>query len=235
MKRPEVIMHNSVSLDGRINGFKADEGLHYGIVASYHADVYMAGSNTARTGLELYGAVPPETGTDFQKPVKDSHLSYWVIPDSRGVLKGFLHAYRNMEYCRDVMVLISSKTPHAYVNYLTERHYDFLVCGNDYVDYVQAFQTLAVQYNMKRILVDSGPALGGILLKNGLVDEISLLIYPYLVGNKVPGLFEKLDIEKVNIELQLLKNETLASGHIRTVWKVVKNSRVTGKNQGHSA
>lgn len=150
MKRPEVIMHNSVSLDGRIYGFKADEGLHYGIVASYHADVYMAGLNTARTALELYGAVQPETETNFQKPVKDTHLSYWVIPDSRGVLKGFLHAYRNMEYCRDVMVLISRTTPQGYIDYLSERNYDFISCGNYYVDYDKAFQTLATKYNVKK-------------------------------------------------------------------------------------
>ena len=224
MKKPEVIMHNSVSLDGRINGLKVDEGLHYGIVGNYHADVYLAGSNTARTGLELYGSVPAETADDFLKPVKDKQLSYWVIPDSKGVLKGLLHAYRRLEYCRDVIVLVSNKTPQVYLGYLKDRHYDFLICGNDYVDYVQAFQTLAVKYDVKRILVDSGPTLGGVLLKKGLVDEISLLIYPYLVGNKVPGIYERMDIANSPVKLQLVKSETMGNGYLWTVWKVVNSN-----------
>lgn len=46
MAKPEVIMHNSVSLDGRVTGFGVDMGLHYGIVGSYGADAYCAGSNS---------------------------------------------------------------------------------------------------------------------------------------------------------------------------------------------
>ena len=51
-------------------------------------------------------------------------MSYWVIPDTRGVLKGLLHVLRRFEYCRDVIILVSERTGADYVAYLDERDYD---------------------------------------------------------------------------------------------------------------
>ncbi len=40
---------------------------------------------------------------------------------------------------------------------------------------------------MKTVRVDSGGKLNGELLRLGLVDEISLLVHPYLVGGQSPA------------------------------------------------
>ena len=40
MRRPEVILHNSISPDGCISGFTVNIGLHYGIVGNYGAAIY---------------------------------------------------------------------------------------------------------------------------------------------------------------------------------------------------
>lgn len=142
--KPEVIMHNSISLDGRVTGFVANMGLHYGIINEYGADFYMAGSNTAKTGVELLGEIPVETEADYCKPEKGQNLSYWVIPDTKGSLKGMLHTFRRYEYCKDVILLISRQTNRDYIDYLEERHYDCLVCGDKFVDYKEAFKSLLI-------------------------------------------------------------------------------------------
>jgi 2,5-diamino-6-(ribosylamino)-4(3H)-pyrimidinone 5'-phosphate reductase len=220
MNRPEVILHNSISLDGRISGFTANIGLHYDIVGNYGAEIYMAGSNTAKTGIEMFGGIPDETDVDFKKPDKGANLSYWVIPDTKGLLKGMLHALRRYEFCRDVIILVSRRTGREYIDYLEKRNYDFIICGDDFVDYKTAFEHLGTKYNIKRILVDTGPTLGGILLKNGLVDMISLLVHPVLAGNSFPGIFEKLDLTESNIALNLEKHESLENNYLRMVWRV---------------
>jgi 2,5-diamino-6-(ribosylamino)-4(3H)-pyrimidinone 5'-phosphate reductase len=222
MKKPEVIMHNSISLDGRIAGFNANIRLHYSIVGNYQAEIYMAGSNTAKTGIEMYGGAPVENEADFHRPEgEETYLSYWVIPDTRGMLKGMLHALRRNEYCRDVIVLISKQTDNDYVNYLKERNYDFLVCGEEHADYNIAFDWLSKKYNARRILVDSGPALCAVLLKQQMVDRISLLIHPGLAGNQFPGLFEKLDLPST-IDLSLETQKRIDNDYIHMVWQIKK-------------
>jgi 2,5-diamino-6-(ribosylamino)-4(3H)-pyrimidinone 5'-phosphate reductase len=220
MSKLAVIMINSISLDGRITGFEANIGLHYTIVGEYRADLYMAGSNTAKTGVELFGGAPVETDADYIKPEKEGNLSYWVIPDTKGSLKGLLHTYRRYEFCKDVILLISRKTSRDYISYLEERHYDYLICGDEHVNYTEAFEILGEKYNAQRILVDTGPTLSGILLQQRLVDKISLLMHPFLAGNNYPGVFENLDLNKSNIELKLEKQETLENDYLQMVWRV---------------
>jgi len=81
----------------------------------------------------MFGGVPAEEEQDFRKPNKIADLSFWVIPDSKGMLKGVLHYCRRYEYCRDVIVLTSKKTPKEYHTYLQERKYDYYVVGEDKV------------------------------------------------------------------------------------------------------
>ena len=220
MGKPEVIMHNSVSLDGRVTGFPADLGLHYGIVGSYGAEAYCAGSNTARTGiLHASPEVPAETPADFRRPDRDTGLSWWVVPDTRGVLKGLLHVLRRFEYCRDVIILVSEATGADYIRYLDERGYEHLLCGRDRVDFGKAFGLLAGRYGVKRVLVDSGPALAGVLLEAGLVDEISLLVHPVFAGAEAPGLFEGLKPGPPPGAWSPAKVEALSGGCVRLVWR----------------
>lgn len=219
--KPEVIIHNSISLDGRVTGFEANLGLHYGIVNGYSADFYMVGSNTAKAGVALFGGVPVETGDDYKKPEKEGNLSYWVIPDTKGALKGLLHTYRRYEYCKDVILLISGRTNQDYIDYLEARHYDYILCGDEFVDYKEAFKILGTKYNARRILVDSGPTLSGILLKQRLVDKISLLVHPFLAGNRSPNVFDKLDLNEGTIALKLEKQGTLGNDYLHMVWRIV--------------
>lgn len=220
MAKPEVIMHNSVSLDGRVTGFGVDMGLHYGIVGSYGADAYCAGSNTAKTGIFMSSSeAPPETPEDLRRPERGAGLSWWVVPDTRGVLKGLLHVLRRFEYCRDVIVLVSEATGADYVEYLDERGYDHLLCGRDRVDFGRAFALLAERYGVKRVLVDSGPTLGGVLLRAGLVDELSLLVHPAFAGAGAPGLFDGLGPGSLAGAWAPVKAEALSGGCVRLVWR----------------
>ena len=131
----EVILRNSISLDGSLTNFKPNMGLHYQIAGKYRPDAHLIGSNTIKTGIELYGeGVPPEEETDHKKPTRDSNLPYWVIPDTKGVLKGLLHTCRRFELCRDLVILVSERTPRDYIDHLEERNYDHHVVGEDHVD-----------------------------------------------------------------------------------------------------
>ena len=220
MKRPKVIMHNTVSLDGSFTGFDVDMGLHYQVAARYQVNAHLIGSNTLKTGAEAE-VIPPENDTDFTKPERSDNLPYWAIVDSRGIGQGLLHTCRSFEYCRDVIALVSPKTGLDYVNYLEERNYDYVVSGTEHVDFHQAFEVLTTKYDVRTILVDSGPTLNSVLLSLGLIDEISLLLVPVLVGRESGDLLAHLNLGQQNIHLESLSHEDLADGIVLLRYRVL--------------
>ncbi len=74
--RPDVIIHNSVTLDGSIAGFEPDLEAHYGIVANYGADAMLVGSVTAATGLTLFHGdpLPAEDPSDLTPTTRYFHM-----------------------------------------------------------------------------------------------------------------------------------------------------------------
>ncbi len=223
MKRPKIIMHNSISLDGSFTDFEVNMGFHYQIAGRFKADANLIGSNTIKLGVEIYGGgVPPENEADFQKPDRDISLPYWIIVDTKGITKGLLHTCRSFEFCKDVIVLVSKHTGQDYIDYLKVRNYDLLVCGEKHVDFEQAFSVLIQRYGIKTILIDAGPTLNSVLLSKGLIDEISLLIHPVLVGKKQGKLLTSLNVQNKNIDLKLLSHEVLDGNVVLLTYQVQK-------------
>ncbi len=217
---PKVVIHNSVSLDGSLTNFEPNMELHYRIAGNYKPQVHVIGSNTVRAGVEMFGnQVTPEKAADFERPTRDPSLPYWAIIDTKGALKEILHTCRRFEYCRDVVVLISEKTPRAYVEFLKERNYDYHIVGKEHADLKKTLELLAEKYKAKKVLTDTGRVLGNLLLEQGLVSEISLLVHPILVGSKAYPMFSGLN---KNLKLKLLKQETFEKGLVWLVYKVGK-------------
>jgi len=209
-----------VSLDGSITDFKTNMELHYQIAGNYHPDAHLIGSNTVKVGIELYSeGVPPEEVKDFDKPKRAESLPYWVIPDTKGALKGLLHNCRRFELCRDVIVLMSEETPKEYLEHLEERNYNYHVVGKKHVDLENALGFLSAKYRVKKILADTGRILGNLLLNQGLASEISLLIHPIIVGNKAYNIFSNVS-EAISLELD--KAELLDKGYVWLVYNVCK-------------
>lgn len=217
---PKIIIHNSISVDGSLTNFEPNMGLHYKIAADYNPDVHLIGSNTIKTGIDLFeNGVPREEEMDFEKQDRNSSLPFWVIIDSRAQLKGLLHTCRRFEFCRDVIILVTEKTPISYLNHLKKRNYDYHIVGKDKVNLKKALNLLSKKYQTKTILTDTGMILGNHLLNQGLVSEISLLIHPIIVGYEQYNMFRGID---KNIKLKLIRKETLKKQYIWVVFDVEK-------------
>jgi len=203
MSKLKVIMHNTVSLDGSFTDFDVDMELHYRIAAGYNADARLIGSATIKSGVEMFSQQSEaEQEADFHSPDRPG-VPWWIIADTTGATRGLLHLCRRFEYCRDVLVLTSSTAPHEFIDYLKKRRYDYLECGTGHIDFQKAFQLLEANYGLQTVLVDSGPVLNAVLLKQGLVDEISLLVAPVLVGAISQRFLSDLNKNKSNIRLVL--------------------------------
>jgi len=217
-----ITIFNSVSLDGAVTGFPLDLEAHYKVLGQLAPETVLVGSNTAKTGIETFiREIPPETEQDRKKPdiAANDRRAYWIIPDSRGVLKNMLHVYRQTGYGKDIIMLISESTPADYRAYLEERHYDCIVAGKTTVDLPAALEKAAAKYDFRYIVTDTGPALNTAVLEAGLGDEIKLLVWPAIAGKAGRNFMEGL---KSGIKLQLLSCDRQDKGSMLLSYKVCR-------------
>ncbi len=124
-----------------------------------------------------------------------------------------------------MLVFVSEKTPESYLKYLGKRNYGHLIAGEDYVDYRKLLKILVKEYGAKTVLTDTGGTLNNVLLEQGLINEISLLISPVLVGKSNAKLFDSLKMDKIPLELVSAKK--LEKGYVMLTSAVKKRSRKT--------
>lgn len=219
---PKLIIYNSVSIDGAVKDFDVNVPLHYMVASKIGADAFIVGSITAKTGIETFmETVPAEETKDFVKPkiASDDKRPYWVIVDSGGVLQGLMHVNRRSEYTKDVIVLVSKSTPKAYVDYLCERNYDFIVAGENRVDLRLALEDLNGRFGFRSVLTDSGGILASALLEENLVDEVRLLVFPEIVGKEAVTLFRSLSRA---VKLKLRSCDVVEKEYVLLVFDVLK-------------
>lgn len=223
---PRVILYNAVSVDGRVDWFNADIGKYYELAAVWKEDATLAGADTMVQAYPEEKLTPDdEEAFEHPKDARGDTRPLLVVPDSRGRLRHILHMLRHEPYWRDDIVLVSSKTPQSYLNFLRKRNINFIQSGEDHVDYRAALEELNSLYGVKVVRVDSGGTLNGVLLRAGLVNEVSLLIHPYLVGGTSPrSMFRAPDLVANNgvINLQLIHFEQLAENLIWLRYEVKK-------------
>ena len=215
---PKVILHNSVSADGRITGFMPDMGLHYGLLSNWNFDIHLAGSETILAGE----AEMPDEPSVFEEPVidPDAKASILVVPDSRGRIKKW-HGLRTSGFWKDVLVLVSESTPKEYLDYLDERFVKHIVAGKERVDMRAALEELNASHGAETVLLDSGGTLNAVMLSSGLVDEVSLLVHSALVGGSIPKtIFDP--AEETPLSLELINVEKLQDNYVWLRYKIIK-------------
>lgn len=191
--RPNVVLFNAVSIDGRVDWVKDCSEVmftYYGITPHWNVDAIIIGSNT----IEALGehedeatAIVSEKPEVCMPPRGAEHLvqnpkPLLVVVDSRGRL----HNWRLLQkepWWRDILVVCSRTTPYSYLSYLQKRQVEYLIAGNDRVDITNALEILKKNHGIDSMRIDSGGALNGIFLDNDLVDEINILFSPFLAGS----------------------------------------------------
>lgn len=155
---------------------------YYELAGIWKEDATLAGSDTMLKAAEEYppenddNLIPPEPDPDDMRPLL-------AIPDSRGRIRNWNYL-RTLPYWSRFVALCSRSTPEEYLQYLKERHIGCIVVGEDHVDLAAALLELNHRFGVKVVRVDAGGTLNRELLACGLIDEISILICPYLAGEQ---------------------------------------------------
>jgi 2,5-diamino-6-(ribosylamino)-4(3H)-pyrimidinone 5'-phosphate reductase len=168
-RRPHVVVHVAVSLDGATTGFDPDVERFYELARMWREDVTLVGADTILAQEEALAAVPRPG------PAADGPLL--AVVDGRARVREW-EALRDCGSWSGVLALRAGEAP-VDDGVSPARQ---LVTGTNRVDLAAALGALGKREGAELVRVDSGGSLIGALLRDGLVDEVSLLVHPCLAG-----------------------------------------------------
>jgi len=209
---PKIILHIGCSLDGRIDWLKFDNFVYYRVIQNWDVHGMLSGSNT------MLAAEMSEE--DNISKLNDQYL---IVVDSKGRINNWEVIKRQAYWNEHPIVLCSEITPKRYLDYLHALEIHPLVFGQRHVDLRSALEAVYDQFEVKVIRVDSGGILAGVLLREGLVDEVSTVISPQLTGGVSPkSIFVSQDLASYDevIDLELIKNEVVDNHYVHLYYRV---------------
>lgn len=199
--RPKIIVHMMSSVDGRLyidryskqfNGKSIEEVLdHYWTVSGeFGADAIMMGRTTLQESYPLKTFEHKSTSpTQRPETFKAQPVVVDAIPNIVIDTKGKVLYEGNKE--QNFITILSEQVSDEYLAHLRENNVSYLFAGADGKDLDKAMETLGTEFGLKTILLEGGGYMNGSFLKAGLIDELSLMVYPSIDGlSGMPSIFE---------------------------------------------
>jgi 2,5-diamino-6-(ribosylamino)-4(3H)-pyrimidinone 5'-phosphate reductase len=197
-RRPRVICHMLVSVDGRIatQGWplSAEEWRQYEEVhATYDPDAWLCGrvtmehfADAVRSEAEVAHerpAGPPRE--DFTAPGDHDSFAFALDPSGRLV-------WATSDIDGDhVVAILSERVSDDYLALLRERGVSYILGGARDVDPALALEKIGARFGVRTLMLEGGGRINGALLAAGLIDEVSLLVAPVADGRTgTPALFD---------------------------------------------
>lgn len=204
MERPYIIYHMVTSLDGKVTGTFLSEPacqsaveVYYQINRDYKADAYACGRVTMEGSFT--GGWSPDLApfADAEVPPGD----YVAEPDAGFYAVAFDRRGRlGWQTCRivdedpgyggaHIIEVLCQNTPVPYLAYLQSIGVSYLFAGEDDLDLSLALHKLKALFGINRLLLEGGSILGGAFQREGLIDELSLVVAPLVAQGSDKPLF----------------------------------------------
>lgn len=179
MKKPYIIVHMMMSVDGRIDCDMTAQlqgtNEYYQTLQDINAPTTLSGRVTAELELAKSGKFNSHDSNivgveKFSK--KLDNAGYNVIVDTKGTLLWDDDA----QYSRPHIIITSQQVKPDYLDYLDSKNISWIVTGESKIDLKRATEILKQEFNVERMAIVGGGNIDGSFIDEGLVDEISLLI-----------------------------------------------------------
>lgn len=223
--RPKVICHIMSSVDGRLlpgrwtlpfDGTPAGELFkeYASLGKSLDTDAWMFGKATTRESFP-YKFMPKSEqtvlpGLVFIPSSLSQRLFITIDPDA--------DIFYTSDKLRgdNIIVVLGTNATTDYIEMLREKGIGYIVL-EDVKELYKAMEILAEQFGVRSISLQGGGIIDGAMLAAGLLDELSLVIYPGIDGlTTSPSIFEYLGADDERPAdgqaLELLSSETRNHG-----------------------
>jgi 2,5-diamino-6-(ribosylamino)-4(3H)-pyrimidinone 5'-phosphate reductase len=254
MIRPRVIVHTVASVDGRVSlgvnrtGFddvgdprwqkiwSSAEPLEESVrrlASTYRPNAFLEGSGSfAKEGEELLPLAPSEYPVeelhhDYLPDAvvhRPGHCGWFAAVDGRGRLRSGMKEFPGWDGWH-TLHLVSHGAPPEYLAHLRRLQIPYLISGEQQVDLGRILEKMSALLGIECIVSTAGSRLNGALLRAGLVDEISLVLLPAVIGGSAtPTLFRSPELgpEDWPVRLELLSAKTEPTDRVCLHYRIVK-------------
>jgi len=185
------------SIDGRIvtthwpdlgEGRREYERVH----AAIGADAWMCGRITMEpfagalrsdeevvresSGVERPDFIAPHAGSSHAVAVDPSGKLAWTSSDIDG---------------DHVITVLTRRVSDEYLDFLRARGVSYVIAGAREVELAAALERLASGFGIRTVMLEGGGRINGSMLRDGLIDEVSVLVAPVVDGAiGTPTLFD---------------------------------------------
>jgi len=207
----------------RIIGVK--EGLHqyYDIEKTTDPFSFNTGRVMEKIGVNTREKEPIKMGCSF------------IILDNKPHLNE-----RGVEYLSKwvkVLYLVTSNKNHPAIKLQSKFNNIVILFYEDKVDLSDLLSKMKSEYKAEKITIQSGGTINSSWIREGLIDHVSIIIAPCVVGGKntqslIGGesLHNENDLKKIK-SLKLIKSETLKDSYIHLLYDVVQETKIDVKTK----
>ena len=207
MIRPHIICHMMISIDGRIDcemtakisGVKE----YYDSLKALNVQATVSGRVTAQLELAQDGEFVSKKEEIFGRQgfsKKCDSDNYCVVVDTKGSLL-WTHP---KELNQPLIVITTMSVKKDYLDYLDSERISWIAVGEKQIDLVHACEILAREFGIERMAIVGGGHINAGFLREGLLDEVSLVVGPAIDGRAgMTALFDGLDAQKEPTPLKL--------------------------------
>lgn len=226
---PKIICHIMGSVDGRLltdrwtlpfDGKDRTEllGVYAAVCRELGTDAWMFGKNTLCEGFfpeRFHITILAPSARPVTHIARRSSSRLFVVADLGADILFESSTVRG----DNIVSILPETAPAAYLEYLRERNISYLFAGRNGSDLYLAMQILSDEFGVKSLSLQGGGIIDGAFLQTGLIDELSLVVYPGIDGAaSSPSIFEYVGKEQMPAKgqsLELMSVETLQNG---VVW-----------------
>lgn len=193
MNRPYITCHMTTSLDGKVTGkflssAECEDAIdaYYKINRDFQADAFACGRITMAESFtgdfypDLYEYATIEL--DREDFIADNRTKFFAVSFDRfgrlGWQSSRIHdsdpGYDNAH----IIQVLTEAVPDEYLNYLRLTGISYIFAGEFDIDLNIALEKLKRYFGIEHLLLEGGSILNGSFEREGLIDELSLVVAP---------------------------------------------------------
>ena len=162
-----------------------------------------------RVTMQMHYASAEPSDVQNNQPVGEE--GYIIAIDTKGRLKWPHNQFDGMP----LLVITSEDCPKENLDTLTKQYISWIAVGKDSIDLKRAMEILRAEFGVERLSVTGGGNINAAFLKEGLLDEVSMMWCPGIDGRcGMTAAFDGLTKDFPPTKLRLMSVEKLGE----TIW-----------------
>ena len=183
--KPYIVCHMMSSLDGRIDCDMTEQlgpsEPYYETMGSFGCKSMLMGRVTMQMHYALQEPFKAKSKTPADRQCfykASSSDSLLVAIDSMGKLCWGQNEYEGQR----LLVVVCELCSQDYLDYLKSMDISYIAAGKSGIDLKSVLEILNHEFGVERLLLTGGGNINGAFLKEGLIDELSVIIGPGIDG-----------------------------------------------------